>query len=108
MSAKGTLDMTCEDFNLDARNDIHLKAARDYHAEIGGEQRTTVRKALKTIADQMNFRALKGDIKLKANDIVQMLGEKIFLNSDEDEKMYQKKIVDFLNRIGQDRDKPIR
>ena len=78
LSAVGELSAECESFELNASATIALRAP---HVEIEAEEQ------LSAVGKRVAIAATQGNVQLKANDDVQLLGEQILLNCEREQPL---------------------
>jgi hypothetical protein len=80
LEATRDVKVSCNDFHVKAAGKIVEEAGGDLRQQIRGNSETKVRGKMRLAAREVDLEAKRGNVKIDANDDVEILGERIKLN----------------------------
>lgn len=84
VAAEGALSLECEQFVVRAERDIRMQAGSSIVQSAGDNVETSAGGLISSEGHAQHLRARLGDVRLQANDDVELDGERILLNSPKD------------------------
>lgn len=81
LAASGEVKVDCERFTVVAEKGISHETGGDAREVVGGDKLTKVRGTHAALSRRALIEAKRGDVRIVANDDVQLLGERVKLNS---------------------------
>jgi hypothetical protein len=82
LRSSSNITLQCDELKLQARTRMELETLGDLLTRVGGDSQHLVAGRASVEADDLEFRARRGDAYVYANDNVRLVGEKILLNSE--------------------------
>ena len=80
LEADGKVQVDCNEFRVRASSGIVYETAGDKAESVGGNAVTVVQGDARTAGRTVGIQAIRGDVRVKANDDVKLTGERVLLN----------------------------
>lgn len=80
LQADGKVQVDCDEFRVRATSAIVHETPGDKAESVGGNAVTVVQGDVRTAGRTVGIQAIRGDVRVKANDDVKLTGERVLLN----------------------------